>query len=54
MRARDLRSFWRWVDPCEDGGIDAVCHCDRLIAPKPYMEPLTFLAARAGATHAWG
>ena len=51
---RDVRRFWQWVDLCEDGGIDAVWHCDRLIAPEPYMEPLTFLAALAGATERLG
>lgn len=51
---QDVRRFWRWVDLCEDGGIDAIWHCDRLIAPEPYMEPLTFLAALAGATERLG
>ena len=51
---QEVRNFWRWLDLCEDGGIDAVWHCDRLIAPEPYLEPLTFLAAVAGATERIG
>ncbi len=46
----DVGSLWQWVDLCEDGGIDAIWHCDRLIAREPYMEVMTFLAALAGRT----
>ncbi len=47
----EVRSLWQWVDLCEDGGIDAIWHCDRLIAREPYMEVMTFLAALAGRTN---
>lgn len=47
---REVRSLWEWIDLCEDGGIDGVWHCDRLISRDPYMESLTFLAAVAGRT----
>ncbi len=47
---QQARSFWRWLDLCEDGGIDAVWHCDRLISDLPYLEALSFVAAAAGAT----
>lgn len=47
---RDVRNLWAWVDLCEDGGIDGIWHCDRLVSRDPYMEPLTFLAAVAGRT----
>jgi alkanesulfonate monooxygenase SsuD/methylene tetrahydromethanopterin reductase-like flavin-dependent oxidoreductase (luciferase family) len=47
---QDVRALWQWVDLCEDGGIDAIWHCDRLIAKEPYMEVMTCLAALAGRT----
>jgi probable F420-dependent oxidoreductase len=46
----EVRSLWKWLDLCEDGGIDAIWHCDRLVSRDPYMEAVTFLAALAGAT----
>jgi probable F420-dependent oxidoreductase len=47
---QNVRRLWQWVDLCEAGGIDAIWHCDRLIAREPYMEVMTFLAALAGRT----
>lgn len=47
---RDVRSLWKWLDLCEDGGVDAIWHCDRLVSREPYMEAMTFLGALAAAT----
>jgi alkanesulfonate monooxygenase SsuD/methylene tetrahydromethanopterin reductase-like flavin-dependent oxidoreductase (luciferase family) len=47
---RDVRSLWKWVEICEEGGIDGIWHCDRLISSDPYMEAMTFLSALTGVT----
>src|SRR6185312_16252539 len=42
--------FWRWVDLCEQGGIDSIWHTDRLVSRTPILECMTALAAIAGRT----
>jgi len=42
--------FWRWVDLCEQGGIDSIWQTDRLVSRTPFLECLTTLAAIAGRT----
>ncbi|MGE0417958.1 MAG: LLM class flavin-dependent oxidoreductase [Acetobacteraceae bacterium] len=42
--------FWRWVDLCEDGGIDSIWQTDRLVSRSPILECMTGLAAIAGRT----
>jgi probable F420-dependent oxidoreductase len=42
------RDYWRWVDFCEDSGVDSIWHSDQLLGATP--EPLTMLAALAGRT----
>jgi len=42
--------FWRWVDLCEQGGIDSIWQTDRLISRNPILECMTALAAIAGRT----
>jgi probable F420-dependent oxidoreductase len=42
--------FWRWVDLCEQGGIDSIWQSDRLISRTPVLECMTALAAVAGRT----
>ncbi|MGE0224268.1 MAG: LLM class flavin-dependent oxidoreductase, partial [Acetobacteraceae bacterium] len=42
--------FWRWVDLCEQGGIDSIWQTDRLISRSPILECMTALAAIAGRT----
>ena len=44
------RAFWRWVDLCEQGGIDSLWQTDRLISREPILECMTMLAAVAGRT----
>jgi probable F420-dependent oxidoreductase len=44
-------NFWRWVELCEDGGVDSIWQTDRLISDEPFLECITALAAIAGATH---
>nr|WP_294507251.1 LLM class flavin-dependent oxidoreductase [uncultured Rhodopila sp.] len=42
--------FWRWVDLCEQGGIDSIWQTDRLVSRTPFLECMTALAAIAGRT----
>lgn len=46
----DGRSFWRWVDVCENGGIDSLWQSDRLIGDDPNLECMSVMAALAGGT----
>ena len=45
-----VEGFWRWVDLCEDGGIDSIWQTDRLISRSPILECMVALAAIAGRT----
>lgn len=40
--------YWRWVDFCEDSGIDSIWHSDQLLGPT--LEPVAMLAALAART----
>ncbi len=42
--------FWRWIDLCEQGGIDSFWQTDRLLSRAPMLESLAALAAVAGRT----
>jgi probable F420-dependent oxidoreductase len=42
--------FWRWVDLCEQGGVDSIWQSDRLVSRTPVLECMTALAAIAGRT----
>ena len=42
--------FWRWVDLCEEGGLDSIWQTDRMISRTPILECMTALAAIAGRT----
>lgn len=44
----DPRDYWRWVDYCEDAGIDSIWHSDQLLGAT--MEPVAMLAALAART----
>lgn len=44
------RAFFRWVDLCEEAGIDSLWQTDRLVSREPYLEALSTMAAVAGAT----
>ena len=45
-----LDGFWRWVDLCEQGGIDSIWQTDRIVSRTPILECMTALAALAGRT----
>ena len=47
---QDPRTFWKWIDMCEAGGIDSFWQTDRLISTRPILECMSVLAAVAGAT----
>ncbi len=46
----DARGFWRWVDLCENGGLDSLWQSDRLISNEPNLEVMSVMAALAGGT----
>lgn len=47
---RTAAGFWRWVDLCEQGGVDSIWQSDRLVSRTPVLECMTALAAVAGRT----
>jgi probable F420-dependent oxidoreductase len=42
--------YWRWVDMCEDGGVDSIWQTDRLVSRTPILECMATMAALAGRT----
>jgi probable F420-dependent oxidoreductase len=46
----DARGFWRWVDLCEEGGVDSIWQSDRVISTAPALECMSVMAALAGHT----
>jgi probable F420-dependent oxidoreductase len=42
--------YWRWVDLCEQGGIDSLWQTDRIVGRSPILESMTTMAALAGRT----
>ncbi len=45
-----IDGFWRWVDLCEEGGLDSIWQTDRIISRTPILECMAALAAIAGRT----
>jgi probable F420-dependent oxidoreductase len=46
----DARGFWRWVDICDNGGVDSIWQSDRIIDPVPNLEAMSVMAALAGGS----
>ena len=44
------RAMWRWIDACEEGGVDSIWQTDRLVSTEPYLEPIALMAALAAGT----
>ncbi len=44
------KAMWRWVDACEDGGVDSIWQTDRLVSPEPFLEPVALMATLAAGT----
>ena len=44
------RAFFRFVDLCEDSGVDSLWQTDRLNSKLPFLEAMSAMAALAGAT----
>ncbi len=42
--------YWRWVDMCEQGGVDSIWQTDRLVSRTPILECMAAMAALAGRT----
>ena len=47
---RTASGFWRWVDLCEQGGVDSFWQTDRVVSREPILECMTAIAAVAGRT----
>jgi probable F420-dependent oxidoreductase len=45
-----MAGFWRWVDLCEQGGVDSLWQTDRLVSREPILECMAAMAAIAGRT----
>lgn len=43
-------AFWRWVDLCEDTGIDSIWQTDRVLSREPVLDCMSVMAALAGRT----
>lgn len=46
----DARAFWRWVDVCDNGGVDSLWQSDRLIGSDPNLDCMSLMAALAGGS----
>lgn len=46
----DSRDFWRWVDLCDNGGVDSLWQSDRIIGRGPNLETMSVMAALAGGS----
>ena len=46
----NARAFWRWIDICENGGIDSIWQSDRISGREPMLECMSLMAALAGGT----
>lgn len=46
----DARGFWRWVDLCDNGGVDSIWQSDRIIDAAPNLETMSVMAALAGGS----
>ena len=44
------RDFFRFVDLCEESGVDSLWQTDRLHSRQPFLEALSVMATLAGAT----
>ena len=42
-------AFWRWVDQCEDTGVDSLWLSERIVSTQNYLEPMSHPAASPGA-----
>ncbi len=43
-------AFWRWIDLCEEAGIDSFWQTDRMVSREPMLECMSAMAALAGRT----
>ena len=46
----DSAALWRWVELCESSAIDSLWFSDQLMAKADTLEPISLMAALAGAT----
>ncbi len=46
----DARGFWRWIDLCDNGGVDSIWQSDRIIDAVPNLEAMSVMAALAGGS----
>ncbi len=46
----DATGFWKWIDLCDNGGVDSIWQSDRIISKDENLECMSVMAALAGAT----
>ncbi|MCB1645830.1 MAG: TIGR03619 family F420-dependent LLM class oxidoreductase [Pseudomonadales bacterium] len=46
----EVSEFWRWVQLCDEAGVNSLWQTDRLVTREPMLESLATMAALAGAT----
>ncbi len=44
------KAFWKFVELCEESGVDSLWQSDRLVSKEPQFESMSVMAALAGAT----
>ena len=44
------RAMWRWIELCEESGVDSLWQTDRLVSSEPFLEPLALMGALAAGT----
>ena len=47
----DAKGFWRWVDLCDEGGVDSIWLSDRIIESSPNLETMSVMAALAAVSY---
>jgi probable F420-dependent oxidoreductase len=45
-----IDGYWRWVDLCEQGGVDSLWQTDRVVSRAPILECVVAMSALAGRT----
>ena len=46
----DPKTFWAFVELCEESGVDSLWQSDRLVSKEPQFESMSVMAALAGGT----
>lgn len=44
------KAFWRWVEQCEQGGVNSLWQTERVVSTEPFLDVMSVMAGLAGAT----